>query len=247
MISVVFVKSRGRQALDDRGVDEAGGRVVDAGDDGELADQVQPRRPPAPVLVLHPAGPVVQAAGRGVGRGDLGHRRGDREHEDRDQRPAERHGGLARPGQAVVVEDDRAGQDADDREADREVAEAAHRAEQLLRVAELVEVGDVLLDDVVARRCLGHREPPSQRRDRRSGWPTGASGPTFFDAGPCAAAAQGGAPRGRGDRVDDARRGAAWPRVAPWGRRVDGAGSLAGPPSACPRESTERPGSVARP
>ena len=143
------------QALDDRRVDEARSRVVDARDDGELADQVQPRGPPAPVLVLHPAGPVVQAAGRGVGRGDLGHRRGDGKHEDRDQRPAERHRGLARPGEAVVVEDDRAGQDADDREADREVAETAHRAEQLLRVAERMQVGDVLLDDVVARNVPG--------------------------------------------------------------------------------------------
>ena len=59
--------------------------------------------------------------------------------------------------QAVVVEDDRAGQDADDAEADGEVAEAAHRAVQLLRIAELVQVGDVLLDDVVAGLALCHR------------------------------------------------------------------------------------------
>ena len=98
------------------------------GDDRELADQVEPRGPPAPVLVLHLRRPVIEAAGRRVGRRDLAHRGGDQQDEDRDERPADEHGRGAGPGEPVVVEDDRAGQDRDDREADREVAESAHRA-----------------------------------------------------------------------------------------------------------------------
>ena len=150
------VEGRAEDLIDDRRVQEAGGRVVDAGHDGDLAEQVEPRGPPAPGLVLHLAGPVVEAAGRGVGRGDLGHRRGDQEDEDGDERPADHHRGRARPGQAVVVQDHRAGQDGDDAEADGEVAEAAHRAEQLLRVAQSMQVLDVLLDRVLARSRLGH-------------------------------------------------------------------------------------------
>jgi NAD(P)-dependent dehydrogenase (short-subunit alcohol dehydrogenase family) len=92
-------------------------------------------------------------------------------------------GGRATPGQTVVVQDDRPGQDADDAEADREVAEAAHRAEQLLRVAELVQVRDVLFDDVVAGCRLCHRilphstEPPIDRWAISAG-PPSVSRPT---------------------------------------------------------------------
>ena len=67
----------GEQGRDDRAVDEARGGVVDAGHDGELADEIEPRRPPAPVLVLHPGRPVVQTASGGIGRGDLTHGRRD--------------------------------------------------------------------------------------------------------------------------------------------------------------------------
>ena len=78
--------------------------------------------------------------------------------------------------ETVVVEDDRAGQDADDAEADREVAESAHRAEQLLRVAQLVQVSDVLLDDVVAGALLGHRYLPHSAVPS-----TPVAGTPFFD------------------------------------------------------------------
>ena len=78
-----------QERRDDRGVEERRRGVVDAGHDRELADQVEPGGPPAPVLVLHLAGPVVQAAGGRVGRGDLGHRRRDQQDEDRDERPAD--------------------------------------------------------------------------------------------------------------------------------------------------------------
>ena len=70
--------------------------------------------------------------------------------EDRDQRPADEHGRRAGPGQAVVEQDDRTGQDADDAEADGEVAEPAHGAEELLGIAQAVQFGDVLLDRLFA-------------------------------------------------------------------------------------------------
>ena len=157
----------GEDRRHDRRVQEVRGGPVDPGHDRELADEVEPGRPPAPVLVLHPAGPVIQAAGGRISRGDLAHRCRDQEHEDRDQRPAEQDGRRTAPGQSVVVQDDRPGQDADDAEADGEVAEAAHRAEQLLRVAELVQVRDVLLDDVVAGCRLCHRFLPHSYLGRR--------------------------------------------------------------------------------
>ena len=45
-----------------------------------------------------------------------------------------------------VVERHRASEDRDDRERDGEVREAAHRAEQLLRVAERVELAGILAE-----------------------------------------------------------------------------------------------------
>ena len=138
---------------DDRRVDEAGGGEIDAGHDGDLAGQVEPGRPPAPVLVLHPARPVVEAAGRRVGRRDLGHGGGDHQGEDRDERPADGAGGGAAPGEAVVEKDHRAGEDRDDREADGEVGEPAHGPEELLGIAQAMQVVNVLLDPLLAR-CL---------------------------------------------------------------------------------------------
>ena len=81
--------------------------------------------------------------------------------EGRDQRPADEDRGRAGPGEAVVVQDDRAGQDRDDREADGEVAESAHRAEQLLGVTQPVEVAcRSLRDDIVAGTRPGSSRPP---------------------------------------------------------------------------------------
>ena len=181
------------QRRDDGLVEEERGREVDAGHDGELADQVEPRGPPAPVLVLHDAGPVVEPAGRRIGGRDLRHGGGDGQHEDRDERPSDQHGCRAGPGETVVVQDDRAGQDADDAEADREVAEPAHRAEQLLRIAELVQVGDVLLDDVVAGLPLGHRSLPHSDLIARAGDGSGSGLPQGRTG--CGGRALRGAPR----------------------------------------------------
>src|SRR5262249_40988451 len=85
-------------------------------------------------------GPVVERAGGRQRRGQLAEAERDAHRQDRDQRPAEEH--LDRPAvlEAVAVEGDRAGEDRDDREAEREVGEAAHVAQQLLRVSKLLQL-----------------------------------------------------------------------------------------------------------
>src|SRR5439155_10542491 len=118
----------------------------------------------------------------------LRHGRRDGEHKQGDQWPADEAGGGARPGEAIVVEDHRAGQDRDDAEADGEVAEAAHAAEQLLGVAEAVQVANVLLDGLFARslRHVGLSILPTRgwRLDlhSRSARAPASSGETVRDA-----------------------------------------------------------------
>ncbi len=161
---------------DDRRVDERCGGEVDAGDDRNLAGQVEPGGPPAPVLVLHAAGPVVEAAGGRVRRRDLRHRGRDQQGEDRDERPADGACGRAAPREAVVEQDHRAGQDRDDREADGEVREPAHRPEELLGVTQAVQVVNVLADLLLARLRVA-AEPSGTSSVRgygpggRSRWP----------------------------------------------------------------------------
>ena len=135
----------------DRHVEELGGGIGDAGHDRELPDQVEPRGPPAPGDALHAARPVVQATGGRICRGHFSHRGRDGQHEEGDERPTDEARRGTCPGEAVVVEDHGAGQDRDDREADGEVAEAAHAAEQLLGVSQLMQVANVLLDGLFAR------------------------------------------------------------------------------------------------
>ncbi len=251
--------------VDDRGVDEPGRGIVDAGDDGELADEVEPGGPPAPVLVLHLGGPVVEASGRRIGRGELGHRCGDREDEDGDERPADHHRGGPGPGEAVVVEDDRAGQDRDDRETDREVAESAHRAEQLLGIAQAVQVLDVLLDLLFPcghRVLLIDRAPPDSRRRVRSarGVSVDRNGDATWsvadDAGTGAAAAalHRSCPAGAFARWPSFRRGVVRSGAAVQGPvrspgrrrdRRDCCGGL-GPPAALDAGRTIRAGASAR-
>ena len=119
--------------------DEGRRAVVDRRGHGDLADQVEPAREPAPPRAAELGGPVVEAAGRRHRRGDLRHRERDDGAEAADQQPAPRDGD--RP---AVVERDEIGrqaarEDRDDREGDREVAEAAHGPIELLGVAEFVQ------------------------------------------------------------------------------------------------------------
>ena len=119
--------------------------VADRRRDGDLADQVEPAREPTPGRAAELRGPVVEAAGGRVGGCDLGHReRDDRAHEP-DEQPAPRHRDRAALVEGDVVRRQAAREDRDDREADREVLEPAHRAEELLGVA---------------RACAGSARPP---------------------------------------------------------------------------------------
>src|SRR5450759_2472332 len=70
--------------------------------------------------------------------------------------------GGAAPSQAVVEQDDRAGQDRDDRKADGEVGEPAHRPEKLLRIPQAMQVVHILPDDLFAGLVclLSHPGPP---------------------------------------------------------------------------------------
>ena len=123
----------------EQGRQEDGKPVADRRRDRNLPDEVEPTGEPAPTGASELRRPVVEAACRRVRRRDLRHReRHQRRHETDDQ-PAPGDGDRA----AVVERDEVGGQaprqDRDDREADGEVLEPAHRTEQLLRVAHPVE------------------------------------------------------------------------------------------------------------
>ncbi len=142
--------------------EEGGEPEVDAGGDGDLAQQVEPAREPAPGggVVLGQLGrPVVEAAGGRVGRCDLGHAEPDDRRKDADDDPAPHDDHGAAVGHAEVVEGEAPRQNRDDRERHREVGEAAHPPAELLRVAQLVELGGVVVEDGRAPqwfRCRGH-------------------------------------------------------------------------------------------
>src|SRR5437762_8338228 len=106
-------------------------------------------RPPAPAEAERPE---VEAARRRVRGGELGHRGGHAEREHAHHRPADRVDHRPRQLEAVAVEQHGAGEDRDDRERDGEVGEAAHLAEELLRVAQPSEIPRVLLEELLARR-----------------------------------------------------------------------------------------------
>ena len=128
--------------------------VADRRGDRDLPDEVEPPREPPPRGRAELRGPVVEPARRGEGRRDLCHReRDDRAHQA-DEQPAPRHGDRATLAERDVVRGEAPREDRDDREADREVLEAAHPPEQLLRVAEPVE--DVfVLRGVMPAACGG--------------------------------------------------------------------------------------------
>lgn len=135
---------------------EQGGAVVDAGDGAEQPEQVQPAGVPAPAPAAEPVGHVVQRAGGRIGAGDLGEGEADAQHEQADARPAPQHHGGTAGVQAEPVQRHAAGQDRDHREADREVAEAAHPAGQHRPVAEFAQpLLLVLLGQAGRRRLFG--------------------------------------------------------------------------------------------
>ena len=137
--------------------------VADGADDPDQADQVEPPGEPAPRGAAELRRPVVEAARRRVGRGDLGHRERDEGREGADDDPAPGDRDRAAPLEREVVRRQAAREDRDDREADREVPERAHRAEELLGVTELVEDLLVLGQMGLARSgCFAaHTRPPS--------------------------------------------------------------------------------------
>ncbi len=163
----------------EEGAGEQGGAVVDPGDGAEQAEQVEPARVPAPAASAEPVGHVVERPGGGIGAGHLGQGEPDAEDEEADADPAPQHHGRTAGAQAEAVEGHAAGQDGYDREADGEVAEAAHPAGEDGLVAELSEPfllvlpgwGLAVLAD--GRRDAGHGEvPPGVReaRERGAGW-----------------------------------------------------------------------------
>ena len=137
--------SRDQVAVDvgaDEEVDRGRKAEVDARGDGHLTDEVEPAGEPTPrrrVPLGKFRGPVIQAARGRVRRTDLRHREADEQRERTHDDPAERHRLGAAGEQREVEGGDPAGQDRDDREADREVGEPTHAAFQLLGVAQLVK------------------------------------------------------------------------------------------------------------
>ena len=105
----------------------------------DQADQVEPAREPAPAGAAQPECPVVDAAGRRVCGRELGHREGDEQDQHADQRPRDRDRDRPAVLECLAVGREAAGEDADDRERDREVREPAPTPVQLLFVAELRE------------------------------------------------------------------------------------------------------------
>ena len=145
--------------------EEGGEAEVDAGGDGDLAEQVEPTGEPAPGarVVLRQLGrPVVEAAGGRVGRGDLRHAQADDGGHDPDDDPAPHDVDGPAVGHAEVVERQAAGQDRDDGEGHGEVGESAHSPAKLLGIAECVQLGQVGVTGRVAQRSIrngGHQIP----------------------------------------------------------------------------------------
>src|SRR5439155_1763592 len=106
---------------------------IDARGDGELPDGVEPGGEEARAPAAEDRRPVIERARGGIGRGQLGETESDGQSEQRHQRPAEGHLQGAAVVQAVAVERDRAGEHGDDGEAEREIREPAHLAQELLR------------------------------------------------------------------------------------------------------------------
>ena len=114
-------------------VEEARAGVVDRGDHGNEADQVEPAGEPAPAGAAQPRGPEVDPARRRERRGQLGHRERDAQDQQADHRPCDRDRDRAAVVECLTEAGEAAGQHRDDRERDREVGEAAPPPLELLR------------------------------------------------------------------------------------------------------------------
>ena len=136
----------GRDEQAEEVIDEKGEPEVDARRHRDLAEQVEPAGDPAPpgaALAAELGRPVVKAACGGIARAHLRHGQPDQDHHHAHQRPADVDDGRPAVAHAEVEEREAAGKDRDDRERDGEVREAAHAAQQLLRVAHAVQCLDV--------------------------------------------------------------------------------------------------------
>ena len=141
-------------------VHERGAAVVDRGGDRDEADEVEPAGEPAPRRAAELGRPPVDAAGRRVGRDELGHAEADDQDRDRDQRPAPGDRDRAAVVPRLAVGREAPGQDRDDRERDREVLKAAPAAVELLLVAQLGEPLLVGVVDAGAACVVAIRTPP---------------------------------------------------------------------------------------
>src|SRR5262249_19875441 len=122
---------------------------------------------PAPRRAAELRRPVVEAAGRRIRRGDLAQRERDDRAGQADEQPAPRDRDRAALVEADRVRGEAPRKDRDDREGDGEVLESAHGAEELLGVAEAVELGLVVL--VATYRWSGAQSHLRSIVCRRSG------------------------------------------------------------------------------
>ena len=153
--------------------EQAVGADVDRGRHEHEPAQVEPRRGPAPALAAEDRAPVIQAArGRERGR-DLRHAQRDDQREAHADGPDDARGRAADRAHAELQRGDAAREDADDRKRDGEVREAAHAAEQLLRVAHAAQELDVFGRFHALATAIAARRPGTRGCPR--GVPTGSS------------------------------------------------------------------------
>ena len=156
-----------RRHVEERG-EEEGEAVVDSSRDGDLAEKVEPAGEPAPrarIVLGELARPEVQSACGRVRRRDLGHPEPDDERHRPDDEPAPDDDHRAAVGHPEEVEREAPREHRDDGEGHGEVREPAHPPAQLLRVAECVQLGDVVAHRLRAAaqpfRRSGHWSSPS--------------------------------------------------------------------------------------
>ena len=147
------------------GADEEGpGADIDGAEHGDEAEQVEPGRHPAGAAVAEDRAPVIEAARGRIGGADLRHRDGEDETDEAADQPADADADAAGAGGRLRQRVDAAGEDADDREGDGEVREAAQSPFQFLGVAHAMEdLHVLLLVDVGVCNTRRHLLPASHR------------------------------------------------------------------------------------